>query len=103
MSSTRVKGAAGQAVPLLLLVLFVAVLLLLVVVRVGAVVHRRAVAQTAADAAALAGARHGEDAARSLAASDGAEIESFVERGAEVEVVVRLDDVRATARARREW
>lgn len=75
----------------------------LVVVGLGRQVDRRARAQTAADAAALAGARDGEDAARSIASAGDATLESFVTRGAEVEVVVRLDDERATARARRSW
>ena len=89
--------------PLLLIVLLVAVVAAFVVVRVGAQVDRRARAQTAADAAALAGARDGEAGARSLAAADGAVLESFVASGTEVEVVVRLGDERATARSRRSW
>ena len=99
----RRGGDRGQAVPLLLIVMLVVVVAAFVVVRVGAQVDRRARAQTAADAAALAGARDGEAGARSLAAADGAVLESFVASGAEVEVVVRLGDERATARSRRSW
>lgn len=101
--AARLRGAGGQVVPLAVLLLLVLVVGLVVVVRVGVGVDRRARAQTAADAAALAGARDGEDAARSMADADDAVLESFVVRGSEVEVVVRVDDERATARARRSW
>ena len=62
---------------------------------------QRARARTAADAAALAGAAEGEDAARRLAAANGGEVvlRSPV-RGDEVVVRVRVGDVEAEARAR---
>lgn len=101
--AARLRGVGGQVVPLAALLVLALVVALVVVVRVGVQVDRRARAQTAADAAALAGARDGESAARSIADADHALLESFVVRGAEVEVIVRVDDERATARARRSW
>lgn len=99
----RCGDAAGQVVPFVALAVLVVLVVGILVVRIGGLVDRRARAQTAADAAALAGAREGPDAARSMAGSNGAGLESFVVVGGEVEVVVRVGDVRATARARRSW
>ena len=94
---------AGQIVPKMALVLFAVVIVAMVVIRLGLQVDRRARAQSAADAAAIAGATEGEDIAGSVSEANGATLESFVVRGSEVEVVVRLGDERATARARRQW
>lgn len=94
---------AGQIVPKMALVLFAVVIVAMVVIRLGLQVDRRARAQSAADAAAIAGATEGEDIAGSVTEANGATLESFVVRGSEVEVVVRLGDERATARARRQW
>lgn len=94
---------AGQIVPMMALVLFAVVIVAMVVIRLGLQVDRRARAQSAADAAAIAGATEGEDIAGSVTEANGATLESFVVRGSEVEVVVRLGDERATARARRQW
>ena len=94
---------AGQIVPMMALVLFAVVIVAMVVIRLGLQVDRRARAQSAADAAAIAGAAEGEDVAGSVTEANGATLESFVVRGSEVEVVVRLGDERATARARRQW
>jgi uncharacterized membrane protein len=85
------------------LVLAIVMLIGLLVVRLGLRVDERARAQSAADAAALAGATEGEDVAGSITEANGAVLESFVVRGSEVEVVVRIGDERATARARRQW
>lgn len=93
----------GQIVPLMAFVLAVVVLMGLLVVRTGLQVDRRARAQSAADAAALAGATEGEDVAGSVTEANGAVLETFEVRGSEVEVVVRIGDQRATARARRQW
>ncbi|MEX1217781.1 MAG: pilus assembly protein TadG-related protein [Acidimicrobiales bacterium] len=101
--STRFRGDAGQLVPLMVLVVLLVVVIGVVVVRLGLQIDRRARAQTTADAAALAGAAEGEDIAGSVTEANGAVLESFEVRGPEVEVVVRLGDQRATARARREW
>ena len=94
---------AGQILPMVAVVLLVVALTGLLVVRLGVQIDRRARAQSAADAVALAGAGEGEDRAGSVAEANGVVLESFEARGYEVEVVVRLGDERATARARRQW
>ncbi len=97
------RGERGQIVPMAAFVLAIVMLIGLLVVRLGLQVDRRARAQSAADAAALAGATEGEDVAGSVTEANGAVLESFIVQGSEVEVVVRLGDERATARARRQW
>ena len=97
------SGERGQIVPMAAFVLAIVMLIGLLVVRLGLQVDRRARAQSAADAAALAGATEGEDVAGSVTEANGAVLESFIVQGSEVEVVVRLGDERATARARRQW
>lgn len=100
----RTRRQSGQIIPTMVVaVLVVLVIALLVLVRVGRQVDDRARAQSAADAVALAGARDGEGSAGSIAAANHAVLESFVGRGVEVEVIVRVGRSRATARARREW
>ena len=99
----RCRREAGQIVPMAALVLAIVMLMGLLVVSLGLQVDERARAQSAADAAALAGATDGEDVAGSVTEVNGAVLESFVVRGSEVEVVVRRGDERATARARRQW
>jgi len=69
--------------------------------RLGAVVVARAEAQTAADAAALAGAVHGRAAADGLAVDNGGSLIAWTSAGAEVEVVAEVRGERARARARR--
>ncbi len=102
-SARRCHLDPGQIVPMAALVLAIVMLIGLLVVRLGIQVDERARAQSAADAAALAGATEGEDIAGSVTQANGAVLESFVVQGSEVEVVVRLGDERATARARRQW
>ena len=102
-SVRRCRREAGQIVPMAALVLAIVMLIGLLVVRLGLQVDERARAQSAADAAALAGATEGEDVAGSVTEANGAVLESFVVRGSEVEVVVRRGEERATARARRQW
>lgn len=90
----------GQAA--VLVVSVVAVLLVVTVLAIAALGRTsidRTRAQTAADAAALASLDGGPGAAADLAARHGAEVESWSHIGAEVVVVVRIGDVRATARA----
>lgn len=65
----------------------------------GAVVVDRQRAQTAADAAALAGLSGGRVAAQQLAASNGAALLSYDQHGFDVTVVVRVGQVSARARA----
>jgi hypothetical protein len=89
----------GSATPLLALVVVLAGGLCLVLGRLGGVANATAQAQTAADAAALAGAAEGEDAARALARSNGARVVRLdVDEGG-VEVAVRIGEVAAVARA----
>ena len=82
------------------LVLAVAVLLALVPLARGAA--QRAQARTAADAAALAGAAEGEDAAREVAEANGGSLEEWHASGHEVWVEVTVGDARAVAKARRD-
>jgi hypothetical protein len=97
------RGDDGQAVPLLAGVLSVVVAMLVGLVALGNLVGDRTRAQTAADAAALAGAARGRPAAVAMASENHGELESFVARDGQVEVTVRVGDARAIARARREW
>lgn len=77
--------------------LFVAVLGALV--SFGGHVTDRTRAQSAADAAALAGVTGGVGVATGLAERHGATLVSFVDHGDRVTVTVRLDDSTATASA----
>ncbi|MEO5680558.1 MAG: pilus assembly protein TadG-related protein [Acidimicrobiales bacterium] len=91
----------GQALPLMGVVVALAALVVLGLGRVGSVVVARAQAQTAADAAALAGAVEGRVAAEGLAAANGGRLVSWAAAGREVEVVADVRGERARARARR--
>jgi hypothetical protein len=91
----------GQAMPLALAVVAFAAVVLLALVPVATAANERARARTAADAAALAGAADGEDAARDMAAANGATLSEWRADGADVWVEVRLGDARAVAKARR--
>jgi hypothetical protein len=68
------KQEAGQAMPLVLVVVRQAAVVLTVVGSLGAAVVAAAQARTAADAAALAGARAGEHLAGRVAAEHGARL-----------------------------
>jgi uncharacterized membrane protein len=89
-------------VPVYALIVLVACGAMLLLVRLGTVTVHRAHARTAADAAALAGAAEGRNAAAEVAAANGAVLESFDTLGDEVEVRVRVAGSHARARARRE-
>jgi hypothetical protein len=91
----------GQVLPLLVVVVALAALVVVGLGRLGAVVVARAEAQTAADAAALAGTVHGRAAAEALAAANDGRLVSWEAAGAEVEVVAEVRGQRARARARR--
>ncbi len=92
----------GQATPLWAVVLVLAALLLVPTGLLARAVIERADAQSAADAAALAGALEGEGEARAVASLNGAHLERYRQLGAVVEVVVVVGGRRATARAIRE-
>lgn len=94
----------GSVTPLLALLVVAVGGLCLGLGRLGAAANSAARAQTAADAAALAGAADGLDAARRLAAANGAEVVELQSEddGSAVQVVVRVRGLEAVARAVRE-
>lgn len=92
----------GSALPVLVLAVVLGGVLALHMGRLGGAAGSRARAQTAADAAALAGAADGEPAARALAEANGATLVGFEERGLDTRVVVELAAARASGKARRE-
>jgi hypothetical protein len=89
----------GQATILLLAVVVMAALTVVAVGELGGRIVSRSAAQTAADAAALAGTTGGQPAATWLALSNGGRLISYREDGDVVTVVVERDGERATARA----
>lgn len=95
----RGRGDRGQAVPLLLGVLALGLVLLVAVSRVAVAGVSAARARTAADAAALAGARWGRPAAAESAADNGGRLVVFTQLGPDVLVTVVVGDASATARA----
>jgi Flp pilus assembly protein TadG len=92
----------GQATVLVAAGLVLAAVVLLAVVAAGSVVVDGARARTAADAAALAGAAEGQDAADALARANGGRLVAYRAEGAGVTVTVALGRARATARAQRD-
>jgi hypothetical protein len=93
-------GQRGQVMPLVMAILAVLVLVLLGVARLGAAANDRARARIAADAAALAGAAEGRNAAAVLAARNGGRLVGFRAVGMDTIVTVVVRHMRATARAR---
>ena len=98
----RARTDRGQLVPLYALIVLVTVGAMMLLVHLGALAERRAHVRTAADAAALAGAAEGREAAVEVAARNDAVLDRFVALGDEVEVRVHVGSTHATARARRE-
>jgi len=95
------RDERGSMAPLVALVVVLAGAAGLVLGRLGGVATATARAQTAADAAALAGAADGPDAARALARANGARVTRLDVEGDDVEVAVVVgEDVAAVARAR---
>lgn len=90
----------GQVLPLVAALIAVIGVTALQVGRVGEAVYQRAQAQTAADAAALAGVADGRAGADSVARANGARLVSYREIDADVQVAVRLGEATAEARAR---
>ena len=102
----------GQAVPVMAAMLLVAMGAVIATIEIGKLLNDSAVARTAADAAALAGAAEGRDAAESMAAANGGVLLSYDEEeptagsdGLLVNVTVRVGRASQTARAERqvEW
>jgi len=93
----------GQAFGLILIAIALIATTAIAVGLVGARFHDRSTAQSAADAAALAGAIDGQDAASAVAARNGADLVAYSETrtGADVTVSVEVivDGESAIARA----
>lgn len=89
----------GQTTPLVILVLVAALAAVVLLVHLDQTGVARSRAQTAADAAALAGVVEGRTGAERLAHDNGAVLVSFDSRRGEVQVTVEVGAVRATARA----
>ncbi len=91
----------GSALPLVAALMVLFGCIVVVIARQAVPATDRARAQTAADAAALAGAAEGRAAARRLAEANGAELIAYLELGGgDVDVTVRLGSAEASARAR---
>ena len=101
MRVRKSKECSGQATVLLLAVVALVVLLMAATAQFAGRVVTREQAQIAADSAALAGTAGGRSAAAELAAANGGVLVSFTLVGDAVQVVVRVDDAIATARATR--
>lgn len=91
----------GQALPLTAAAMALALACALLVSTVGARAADAARAQTAADAAALAGVDGGRSAARDMARDNGGHLEAFRDVGRVVEVEVTVGTATAVARAAR--
>lgn len=99
-----VSGDRGQTVPLVAIGLVLMAATAYGLVAVGSILVDRAVARTAADAAALEMvATDDEAAARAVADANGAELVSVRREGSSVEVEVRVGRVTARARASGSW
>jgi hypothetical protein len=92
----------GQAAVLVLAVVALAVVVLLALVPLAQGLAARAQARTAADAAALAGAAEGRDAAAEVAEDNGGRLLEWRSEGDEVWVRVQVRNARASAKARRD-
>ncbi len=89
----------GSITPFIALFVFITAGLTMGVARFGAEASIAAQARTAADAAALAGAAEGEQAARQVAHINGARLVSFSVEGREARVTVELGGTKVSARA----
>ena len=94
---------SGQVLPLMAVTLLFVLLIGFGLSRLAGGLSDRARARTAADAAAIAGARDGEDGAARVAEDNHALLEQYVARSHQVEVTVRVGKERATARATLHW
>jgi hypothetical protein len=92
---------AGQALPLLLVLVALMAVVAISTARLGNRVLVIERAQTAADAAALAGVSGGASEAAAIAVRNGGRLVRFEWRGDDVVVAVRVGDHTARARASR--
>jgi len=90
----------GSATLIVVAVVVVLASVALAIGRFGRTLNDAARAQTAADAAALAGSLGGIERATELAHANDAELVLFVSQGDDVLVTVSVDGVKASARAR---
>lgn len=98
--SRRRSGETGQTAILAVIALTaLAIVLIIAIARLGTMILERSAAQTAADAAALAGVVSGRSVADVVAGANGAVIIAWTTAGHTVSVTVRLGDAVATARA----
>jgi hypothetical protein len=98
----RSNNNRGQTVPLLAAFVVFAGLAMIALAHLGGGAVDRAAAKRAADAAALAGAAEGSDAATRFAEANGASVQKYKEAGDDATVEVHYGDARATSRAQRE-
>ena len=96
------RNERGQVAPLMAITMVAAGFCCLVVVRFGVAALERAHARTAADAAALAGAAAGRDAAVQAAGANGGRILRYLQQGSDVLLRVGVDTAAATAKAHRD-
>lgn len=94
-----VRGESGQSAPLVAVLLVVAVGSMMVIVELGRRGVELAEAQTAADAAALAGAMAGDAAAKEVAVANGAQLELLEVDGRRAEVTITIGAIRRRAAA----
>jgi hypothetical protein len=96
----RPTDDCGQAMPFVLVIVVMVALSCIAMLRLSHAATDAARARTAADAAALAGVRDGQGAARRLATANGGSLVEFREiSDVEVEVVVQVGEARAVATA----
>lgn len=95
----RSRGEVGSALPLLGLAFAFVLVCTALLAGISDRVVSRARAQSAADAAALAGVVEGRSGAEELARENRATLVSFDQSGSGVHVVVERDGVRAAAAA----
>lgn len=98
-AQAKQRDESGQVLPLIVLLIALIGMLSMYLARVGEAATSRARAQTAADAAALAGAAQGESAARDEAAANGGRLVSYREIDGDVRVKVQVREAHAEARA----
>lgn len=101
MRNDDANSERGSGLVLVALSLGLVVVMSLLLVLVTERVVDRSHAQSAADAAALAGAAGGESEAVAFAQENGATLLSFSSNGSEVSVRIELDGVVAHANAKR--
>lgn len=97
----RGNRSRGAVTPLMVALVFLMGVFVVVLGRLGVATVTQAQARTAADAAALAGAADGRDAAAAIAEANGAKLVDFQRQGLDTRVTVALGRAHATARARR--